>query len=153
MSHPVTFGASGQSFSLQSAAIIWPGRFWATEGVGFSLSQESLDTERHVVAVRGEIDLFTAPELKSALSDAIESGRSRIVVDLTDTTFLDSTALGVLIGAVKRLRSRDGRLTIVNVDENIAKTFEITGLDQIFPISSTRDEAIKALADEAPTTP
>jgi anti-sigma B factor antagonist len=58
------------------------------------------------------------------------------VVDLTDTTFLDSTALGVLIGAVKRLRSRDGRLTIVNVDDNIAKTFEITGLDQIFPISA-----------------
>jgi anti-sigma B factor antagonist len=56
----------------------------------------------------------------------------------------------VLIGAVKRLRSRDGRLTIVNVDDNIAKTFEITGLDQIFPISSTRDEAVKALdADEA----
>jgi anti-sigma B factor antagonist len=60
----------------------------------------------------------------------------------------------VLIGAVKRLRSRDGRLTIVNVDENIAKTFEITGLDQIFPISGTRDEAIAALdADEAPASP
>jgi anti-sigma B factor antagonist len=116
----------------------------------FSLSQESLDNERHVVAVRGEIDLFTAPELKSALSEAIESGHTRIVVDLTDTTFLDSTALGVLIGAVKRLRSRDGRLTIVNVDDNIAKTFEITGLDQIFPISATRAEAVKALdAEEA----
>ena len=116
----------------------------------FSLSQESLDAERHVVAVRGEIDLFTAPELKSALSEAIESGHTRIVVDLTDTTFLDSTALGVLIGAVKRLRSHDGRLTIANVDDNIAKTFEITGLDQIFPISGTRDEAVKALdTDEA----
>jgi anti-sigma B factor antagonist len=116
----------------------------------FSLNQEPLDAERHVVAVRGEIDLFTAPELKSALSEAIESGHTRIVVDLTDTTFLDSTALGVLIGAVKRLRSRDGRLTIVNVDDNIAKTFEITGLDQIFPISPTRDEAVKALdAEEA----
>jgi anti-sigma B factor antagonist len=118
----------------------------------FSLSQESLDSERHVVAVRGEIDLFTAPELKSALSEAIESGHTRIVVDLTDTTFLDSTALGVLIGAVKRLRSRDGRLTIVNVDDNIAKTFEITGLDQIFPISSTRAEAVKALDAEEATS-
>lgn len=120
----------------------------------FSLNQESLDGERHVVAVGGEIDLFTAPELKAALSAAIESGHLRIVVDLTDTTFLDSTALGVLIGAVKRLRSRDGRLTIVNVDDNIAKTFEITGLDQIFPISQTRADAIEALdADEAPASP
>jgi anti-sigma B factor antagonist len=117
----------------------------------FALSQESLDDERHVVAVRGEIDLFTAPELKSALADAIEEGRSRIVVDLSETTFLDSTALGVLIGAVKRLRSREGRLTIVNTDDNITKTFEITGLDQIFTIRSSRDDAVAALdAEEAP---
>src|SRR5919197_282042 len=114
----------------------------------FSLSQESLDPERHVVAVRGEIDLFTAPELKSALAEAIESGKTRIVVDLEETTFLDSTALGVLIGTVKRLRSRDGRLTIVNVDPNIAKTFEITGLDQIFTIRATREEALAALDEE-----
>src|SRR3954453_7566172 len=111
----------------------------------FALTEESLDPDRHVVAVRGEIDLFTAPELKQKLTDAIEGGKSRIVVDLTDTTFLDSTALGVLIGAVKRLRSRDGALVIVNVDQNIAKTFEITGLDQIFSILGTREEAIAAL--------
>ena len=116
----------------------------------FTLSQETLDDHRYVVAVGGEIDLFTAPELKSAIGEALESGHTRIVVDLTETTFLDSTALGVLIGAVKRLRSRDGVLTIVNTDPNIAKTFEITGLDQIFTIRPTRDEAVRALdADEA----
>ena len=116
----------------------------------FALSEESLGDGRHVVAVRGEIDLFTAPELKSALGEALESGHTRIVVDLTNTTFLDSTALGVLIGAVKRLRSRDGALAIVNVDENIAKTFEITGLDQIFTIRATRDEALDALDEASP---
>jgi len=111
----------------------------------FALSEDALDDDRHVVAVRGEIDLFTAPELKQKLTDAIEGGKSRIVVDLTETSFLDSTALGVLIGAVKRLRSRDGALVIVNVDQNIAKTFEITGLDQIFTIVGTRDDAVVAL--------
>jgi anti-sigma B factor antagonist len=116
----------------------------------FALTEDSIDAERHVVAVRGEIDLFTAPELKQKLTDAIEGGKTRIVVDLSDTTFLDSTALGVLIGAVKRLRSRDGALVIVNVDQNIAKTFEITGLDQIFTILAERDAAIAAL-DAAPT--
>src|ERR1700704_1909549 len=119
----------------------------------FAVTEHPIDSERHVLAVRGEIDLFTAPELKQVLAESIEAGRVRIIVDLTETTFLDSTALGVLIGAVKRLRSRDGALAIVNVDENISKTFEITGLDQIFPISATRDEAIKALADEAPASP
>ena len=115
----------------------------------FALTQDAVDPSTQVVAVRGEIDLFTAPELKQKLTDAIEGGKSRIVVDLTDTSFLDSTALGVLIGAVKRLRSRDGALVIVNVDQNIAKTFEITGLDQIFTILPTRDDAIAALDDAA----
>ncbi len=59
------------------------------------------------------------------------------------------TALGVLIGAVKRLRQRDGQLVIVNSDPNIQKTFEITGLDQIFTIVGGRDAGIAAL-DEAP---
>jgi anti-sigma B factor antagonist len=117
----------------------------------FALTEDSLDDTRHVVAVRGEIDLFTAPDLKVMLLGAIDGGKSRVVVDLSETTFLDSTALGVLIGAVKRLRARDGVLTIVNVDASIAKTFEITGLDQIFTITSTRDEAVAALDGDPQT--
>jgi anti-sigma B factor antagonist len=117
----------------------------------FGMTEESLGEGRHVVAVRGEIDLFTAPELKAKLGEAIEGGATRVVVDLSETSFLDSTALGVLIGAVKRVRSRDGALVIVNTDPNIAKTFEITGLDQIFTISDTRDGAVAAL-DETPAS-
>src|ERR1044072_3042733 len=111
----------------------------------FAITEQPIDAERHVLAVRGEIDLFTAPELKQVLAESIEAGRNRIIVDLTETTFLDSTALGVLIGAVKRLPTRSGALAIVNVDENIAKTFEITGLDQIFTILPTREDAIEAV--------
>ena len=117
----------------------------------FALSEEPLGEARHVVAVRGEIDLFTAPELKKTLQEAIEGGATRVVVDLSETTFLDSTALGVLIGAIKRLRSRDGALTIVNTESTIAKTFEITGLDQIFTITDTREAAIAALDGEQQT--
>ena len=111
----------------------------------FAVTEHPIDEERHVLSVRGEIDLFTAPELKQVLAESIEAGRIRSIVDLTATTFLDSTALGVLIGAVKRLRSRSGALAIVNTDENIAKTFEITGLDQIFTILPTREEAVEAV--------
>jgi anti-sigma B factor antagonist len=98
-----------------------------------------------VVEVAGEIDLFTAPDLKSAITEGLDAGSEKVVIDLTKTTFLDSTALGVLIGTVKRLRDNDGSMTIVNTDQNIAKTFEITGLDQILKIYATRDEAVAAL--------
>jgi len=114
----------------------------------FALRREWLAGGGLVIAVRGEIDLFTAPELKSALTEAIDADVSRIVVDLTETGFLDSTALGVLIGALRRLRAGGGRLTVVNVDESIAKTFAITSIDQMLKICPTRAEAVAAL-DEA----
>ncbi|PTL58326.1 STAS domain-containing protein [Paraconexibacter algicola] len=99
-----------------------------------------------VLAVSGEVDLFTAPELKVAAQQALDAGATRLVVDLTATRFLDSTALGVLIGLVKRVRPLGGDLTIVNTDPTTAKTFTITGLDEIFTVVATRDDAIAALA-------
>ena len=113
----------------------------------FAITEQGSEAGHHVIAVRGEIDLFTAPELKQALTEAIEGGEHRVAIDLTDVSFLDSTALGVLIGAVKRLRSRGGALAIVNTEPSIAKTFEITGLDQIFTIVASRAEALAALDD------
>jgi anti-sigma B factor antagonist len=115
----------------------------------FSLTEDKPQSGAHVIAVAGEVDIFTAPELKRSIGAAIDGGAREIVVDLTDTRFLDSTALGVLIGAVKRLRPLDGRLVIVNTEPSTAKTFEITGLDQIFSIVETREDAIDALAQRA----
>lgn len=112
----------------------------------FAITEHPIDAERHVLAVRGEIDVISAPELRRLLTASIEAGRCRIIVDLNQTTYLDSAALGVLIGTVKRLRACRGALAIVNVDEGIATTFEITGLDQIFTIVPTRDAALEALA-------
>ncbi len=113
----------------------------------FSIIEQGSEAGHYVIAARGEIDLFTAPELKQVITEVIESGEHRVAIDLTEVSFLDSTALGVLIGAVKRLRSRGGALAIINTDSSIAKTFEITGLDQIFTIVSSRAEALEALDD------
>jgi anti-sigma B factor antagonist len=110
-----------------------------------SLTSEPIDDQRALVVVDGEIDIFTASQLKCELDAALESGRTRVVVDLTNVTFLDSAPLAVLVGAEKRLRARRGRLTIVNISPNIAKRFQITGLDRIFTIRSTREAAVEAL--------
>ena len=112
----------------------------------FAITQHPLDGQRHVVAVRGELDLYTASELKDVFAQAIEDGRVRIIVDLAETTVLDSSGLSVLMGAVKRLRSRGGTLAIVNLNETIARILEITGLDQTFTILPTREAAIDAVA-------
>jgi anti-sigma B factor antagonist len=112
----------------------------------FAITEHPIDAERHVVAASGEIDLFTAPRLRQVLDRSIDMGRIRIVVDLTEATFLDSMGLGTLIGLAQQLRSRDGAMAIVNVHADIAKTFEATGLDQVFKILTTRAAALEAVA-------
>jgi anti-sigma B factor antagonist len=72
----------------------------------------------------------------------IADGATLVVVDLTKTTFIDSTALGVIIGGVERLKQRDGRLVVVCADPNIVKIFEVTGLNRIFSVYGSRDEAL-----------
>ncbi|HEX2416142.1 MAG TPA: STAS domain-containing protein, partial [Thermoleophilaceae bacterium] len=97
----------------------------------------------------GEVDLYTAPEFKERMVELIESGKKQIVVDLSKATFIDSTTLGVLVGGVKRLRPAGGSLALVCTDDNITKIFEITGLDRVFPIHSSREEALNAVASGA----
>jgi anti-sigma B factor antagonist len=116
----------------------------------FSIETEQVADARHVISLTGEVDLYTAPELKQQLLDAIGNGANDVVVDFTNTTFIDSTTLGVLVGGVKRLRPNGGRLSIVCSDRNITKIFEITGLDRVFTIYPTRAEALEKLDSDEP---
>jgi anti-sigma B factor antagonist len=110
--------------------------------VNFDVKTEKVDESTYVIALAGEVDLYTAPEFKQQLLDVIGEGGKDVVVDFSDTTFIDSTTLGVLVGGVKRLRAQEGRLSLVCSDRNIRKIFEITGLDRVFTIYPTRDEAL-----------
>jgi len=113
--------------------------------MNFDIKTEQLNGDSYVISLSGEVDLYTAPEFKQQLLEVIGQGAKEVVVDFTSTTFIDSTTLGVLVGGVKRLRSNDGQLALVCSDRNITKIFEITGLDRVFAIYPTRDEAISKL--------
>ena len=114
--------------------------------MNFDIKTEKLADDRYVISLAGEVDLYTAPEFKQQLLDVISQGGKNVIVDFTDTTFIDSTTLGVLVGGVKRLRSNEGQLSLVCSDRNITKIFEITGLDRVFTIYASRDEAVNAHA-------
>ncbi len=113
--------------------------------MNFDIQTEQLSSEAYLISLSGEVDLYTAPEFKQQLLDVIGQDAKEVVVDFTNTTFIDSTTLGVLVGGVKRLRTNDGRLSLICSDRNITKIFEITGLDKVFEIYPTRDEAIAAM--------
>ena len=117
--------------------------------MNFHINDEEIDADTHVIELGGEVDLYTAPEFKQQLLDVIGKGGKNVIVDFSDTTFIDSTTLGVLVGGVKRLRTNDGQLSLVCSDRNITKIFEITGLDRVFTIHGTREEAVNALGGVA----
>jgi anti-sigma B factor antagonist len=96
-----------------------------------------------VVTVRGELDAHTAPMLKERLLGLVDEGIDRMVVDLREVTFIESVGLGTLVAARKRLRQSDKSLCLVIAGEQsvLRRTFEITGLDKVFPIHATVEAA------------
>jgi anti-sigma B factor antagonist len=98
-----------------------------------------------VLEVAGEIDVYTAPQLRERLIAVVEGGARQVIVDLGRVEFLDSTGLGVLVGSLKRLRVVGGELRLVCAQERLLKIFRITGLDRVFELyesvaSATSDD-------------
>ena len=108
------------------------------------LSEYSAAPGSTVIAVSGEIDVYTAPRLREAIVSLTDAGNYRLIVDMEGVEFLDSTGLGVLVGGLKRVRAHDGSLDLVCTQERILKIFRITGLTKVFGIHNTVDEAIAA---------
>ena len=115
------------------------------------ITDYALDAQTHVVQAEGQIDLYSAPELKEGVWRVIDAGKTRVIVDLTGVTFIDSTGLGVLIGALKRVRARRGTLALVVTDYDIERLFELTGLDGTFSIHRSRDDALEHLEHAQPS--
>jgi anti-sigma B factor antagonist len=95
-----------------------------------------------VVALGGELDAHTAPRLREQLSSLLDEGRYRIIIDAERVEFMDSTGLGVLVGARKRATEHEGALAIVCTRANIVRLLDITGLDKVFPVFASLDQAL-----------
>ena len=97
-----------------------------------------------VIAVHGDTDMYVVDELKARLAEAIDEAPAAVVLDLSGVTFLDSMALGVLLSGLKRIDEMGGQLRVVTPHAEIRRIFEVTMLDQLFDLDSSRDEALAA---------
>jgi anti-sigma B factor antagonist len=104
---------------------------------------ETEEGDAAVLVVRGEVDLSSAPQLRQRLLGLATGGPRTVVVDLTGVSFIDSTGLGVLVSALKRLRAEGGDLRLAVDRPQIAKVLEITGLDTVFLVAPTVEEAAR----------
>jgi anti-sigma B factor antagonist len=98
--------------------------------------------DRAVLRLAGEFDVYTAPQLRERVIELVDGGTRHVMADLREVTFLDSTGLGALIGGLKRLRACDGSLTLVTGAERILRIFRVTGLNRVFVVRPSVQEAI-----------
>ena len=116
--------------------------------MNLKMSSRSINDHAALIDLDGEIDVYTAPQLKQQIIELLDGGTRRVLINLSHVDYLDSTALGVLIGGLKRLRERDGTLDLICPNPRIKRIFEITGLDKIFDMYATDEEAIQQLGSK-----
>jgi anti-sigma B factor antagonist len=115
----------------------------------FHVKLEKSGEQIAVIDLAGGVDIYSAPRFKEVLLQGIDDGARRVIVDLTNVTFIDSTGLGVLVSGAKRVRSQGVSFAIVSSTQSIMSIFEITGLDRLYSIYATRKEALQAATGAA----
>jgi len=99
----------------------------------------------HIIEVQGEIDVYTSPRVKETINELIEKEQYNLIINLEDVRYIDSTGLGVLIGALKKVREHNGSINLICTNPQIKKIFNITGLVKIFGIYKNQEEAISSI--------
>lgn len=92
-----------------------------------------------MLIVKGEIDVYTAPELREKLLAACAEKQHKVVVDLSGVTYMDSTGLGIFIGAYKASLGSEGAFTLTGLTPRVERLFKITGIDELITIERFRD--------------
>ncbi len=98
-----------------------------------------------VFAPEGELDVSNIPELKKVFNQILHEGHTKVVIDLDKVTYMDSSALGVLVNGLKELRQRNGTLKIANLTGNVERIFKLTRLIKFFETYSSAEEAMLSL--------
>jgi anti-sigma B factor antagonist len=111
--------------------------------VNLSITTEARE-DPFVMHVSGDLDVYTAPQLKEALDNVGLVGKT-IVLDMSDVHFIDSTALGVLVATLQQSRAHDGELALVMEDPYLLKIFRITGFDTLFSIFPRLADALASV--------
>ena len=115
----------------------------ADHDAGLRLRREDHDGVA-VLAVSGDLDIHAASALRDGLAPLLDGGHRRLVVDLQEVQFLDSTGLGVLVGAMKRARHGGPAVELVCTRAPTLRVLHYTGLDRVFRIHASLDDALAA---------
>jgi len=119
-------------------------------GVGFGLGIQAFGMGTLVVSAYGDVDLVTAAELETELLETVDGGARRVVVDLTEATFFDSSAVHALVRVGERLQSGGRQLAVVCGNPVVNRVLDITGVDRVLPIHATIEQAMSLPVSGSP---
>ncbi|MBW3084893.1 Anti-sigma-B factor antagonist [Austwickia sp. TVS 96-490-7B] len=102
-----------------------------------------------IVTVDGDVDVSNATRLRDTLDHVLATGRAHVVVDVRGVPFMDSTGLGVLVGRMKVVRARRGSIRLVVTAPRMLRVLSITGLDTVFPLYDTPEDAVASFGVSA----
>lgn len=109
--------------------------------MGFSVRKEASGVV--VVGVDGQLIVSNRHELKERVTEAVDFGARKILVDFSNTGYIDSSGLGALVSLAKKLREAGGELRLAGLNEDLRTLFELTKLDTLFNITASPDEALQ----------
>jgi anti-sigma B factor antagonist len=97
-----------------------------------------------VIDLSGEVDAYTSSRFREVMVELIEDGHHNLVVSMAKVEYIDSSGLGALVGGLKRATERQGKILIAASQPQVRKVFEITGLEKVFPLFDTEQDALEA---------
>lgn len=116
--------------------------------LGLMISRKLLEGEVMVLDLLGEIDVLTAPKIKDEVTNLVREGFGRVLISLERVGYIDSSGLGVLLGALKKIREINGHMCLVCSNPQIMKIFDITGLTNVFEICKCDEDGIESLTSQ-----
>ena len=102
--------------------------------------------DARIIDLTGEVDAYTSSRFREVMVELIDDGNIRLIVSMAKVEYIDSSGLGALVGGLKRISEKDGKIVLVCDQPQVLKVFEITGLEKVFPIFPSESEAIEAVS-------
>ncbi len=97
------------------------------------------ENSQAIMTLKGEIDIYTATQLKDELNDLVSEQKNEVIVDLKDVTYMDSTGLGTFVSALKHAEKAESTLRLIRANDRLYRLFEVTGLDDVIDVHSEKE--------------
>lgn len=113
-----------------------------------NIDVREIDDDIAILDVDGDIDLYSASDLRDSVFEQIDIGKTKVIINLENVTYIDSSGIGTLITSLSKIKKINGKMCIINVYDSVKKVFELTKLTTFFKIYANENEALEIFSSD-----